>query len=74
MRSLDNAERPQLGNHLSFGALAGIHGVLASYPYSYKLNFDNHMLQPYVAATVRMHSDAVFSSIGASPMKTLIKN
>ena len=27
------------------------------------------ILQPYVAATVRMHSDAVFASIGASRMK-----
>ena len=29
--------------------------------------------QPYVAATVRMYSDVVFSSISASQLKTLIK-
>ena len=31
------------------------------------------ILPPYIAATVWMQSDAVFSSIGASRMKTLIK-
>ena len=34
----------------------------------------NQPLQPYIAATVRMHSDAIFFSIGASRMKMFIKN
>ena len=34
----------------------------------------NQPLQPYVAATVRMHSDAVLSSIGALLTKTVIED
>ena len=41
--------------------------MFASYSYSYKI------LQPYVAARVRMHSDAVLSSTGALLIKTVIK-
>ena len=32
------------------------------------------ILQPYVNVTERMHSDAIFFSVGASEMKTFIKN
>ena len=46
----------------------GCHLQFATYPYSCKI------LQPYVVATVRIHSDAIFSSISASQMKTFIKN
>ena len=34
----------------------------------------NQPLQPYIAATIRMRSDAVFSSVVASRMKTFNKN
>ena len=43
------------------------HPDFASYLYSCKI------LQPYVAATVRMHSDTVLSSTGGPVMKTVIK-
>ena len=42
--------------------------MFASYSYSCKI------LQPYVTATVQMHSDAVLSSTGALLIKTVIKN
>ena len=38
--------------------------------YSHSCKFYNHTLR----LTVRMHSDAIFFSIGASRMKTFIKN
>ena len=40
---------------------------IRTYSYSCKI------LQPYVAATVRIHSDAIFSSIGAYQIRTFIK-
>ena len=54
----------------------GYYSQFASYPYSFaSYSYSCKILQLYVAATVRMHSDAVFSSIGgASRMKTVINN
>ena len=68
----------QPDNQLSFmlhelvflGAIRSSHHILqlASHLYSCKI------LQPYVASTIRMHSDAVLSSTGALLMKTVITN
>ena len=53
----------------------GCHSQFASYPYTFALySYSCKILQPYVAATVRTHSDAVLSSTGAPLMKTVIKN
>ena len=50
------------------------HSQFASYPYtSASYSHSGKILQPYVAVTVRMHSDAIFSAIGASRMKTSSK-
>ena len=72
MYRLGYLERPNPGNQLSFIldelVFLGYHSQFASYSYMCKI------LQPYVASTVRMHSDGVFSSVGASRMKTFIKN
>ena len=47
---------------------------IASYPYTFAwYSYCCKILQPYVAATVRMHSDAVLSSTCALLMKTVIK-
>ena len=77
MYCLDYAERP--GNQLSFMlhelVFLGCHSQFTSYPYTFASYLHScKILQPYVAATVRMHSHAIFSSIGASRMKTFIKN
>ena len=49
----------------------GCHSQLTSYPYTFaSYSYGCKILQPYVAATVRMHSDAVLSSTGALLMKT----
>ena len=57
-----NTGRFQLDNLLSFMSheliFLGYHSHFASYSYSYKI------LQPNVAATVLMHSDAALSSTG----------
>ena len=45
----------------------GYHLQFASYPYSCKI------LQLHFTPTTRMHSDAVFSFIDASRMKTVIE-
>ena len=50
-----------LGCHLQFASCAY---TFASYSYSCKI------LRPYVAAMVRMHSDAVLPSIGALLIKS----
>ena len=78
MYCLDYAGRPPSGNQLSFmlHELVGIPVVsfaqFASYPYLFALySYSGKSFQSYVAATVPMHSDAVFSS--DSRMKTLIK-
>ena len=53
----------------------GCHTQIASYRYMFALySYGCKILQPYVAATVRMRSDAVLSSTGALLMKTVIKN
>ena len=49
-------------NWYSWGVILTSH-TFASYSYSCKI------LQPYAAATVRMHSDALVSSTGARLMK-----
>ena len=53
----------------------GCHSQIASYPpYTFaSYSYGCKILQPYVAATMRMRSDAVLSSTGALLMKTLIK-
>ena len=77
MYCLDYAERPHPGNQLflccmnwySWGVIRSSHTYsFASYSHSCKI------LQPCVVATVRMHSNAIFSSISVSRMKTFIKN
>ena len=75
----DNAERLRLDSFLSFMfhelVLLGYHSHFVSYPHSFVCYSDScNVLQSYSAATVRMHSDAVLSSTGASLMKTGIKN
>ena len=70
MCCLDYAERFHYGNHLSFMlyelVFLGYHTQFALYKCSFALySYSCKMLQPYVAATVHMHSDAVFSSVGA---------
>ena len=52
----------------------GYHLQFASYPCSFTLYpYSCKISQPYAAATVGIHSDSVFSSIGASRMKTVIE-
>ena len=52
----------------------GCHSQFASYPYTFALySYSCKILQPYVAATIRTHSDALLSSTGAPLMKTVIK-
>ena len=79
MYCLDYAEIPQPGNQLSFMlhelVLLEYHSQFASYPYSFaSYSYSCKILQSYLAATVLMHSDAVFFSISASRMNTSIKN
>ena len=79
MYGLDYTERPQPDNLLSFMlhelVFFGYHSQITSYPYSFALySYSCKILQPYVVATVQMHSNAVFSFIGASRMKAVIKN
>ena len=79
MYYLDYAEKPHSGNQLSFMlhelVFLGCHSQFASYPYTFASHSHIcNILQQYVVVTVRMHSDAIFSSIGASRMKTFIKN
>ena len=53
----------------------GCHSQFASYPYtSAWYSNSRKILQPYVAATARMHSDAILFSTGALLMKRVIKN
>ena len=50
------------------------HSQFAGYPYTFaSYSHSCKILQPYVVATVRMHSNARFFSIGASRMKTFIR-
>ena len=82
MHCLGNAERLQLDNHLSFMlhepvSLAGSLGYqshFASYPYSFaSYSYRCKILQPHIAATVRLHSKVVLFSTGALLMKAVIK-
>ena len=71
MYYLGYVQRPQPDNLLSFMLHELIflenHLQFASYPYTFpSYSYSCRILQTYVAATVRTHSDAVFSSIGAS--------
>ena len=53
----------------------GCHSQFTSYPHTFALySYSCKILQPYVAVTVRMHSDAVSSSTDALLMKTVIEN
>ena len=79
MYCLNYAERPHPGNQLSFMLheleFLGCQLQVASYPYTFaSYSHSCKILQPYVAATLRMHSEAIFFSIGASRLKTFIKN
>ena len=77
---------PDPGNQLSFMlhelVFFGCHSQFASYRYTfapYRYTFAPYLysykiLQPYVTATVRMHSDGVSSSTGPPLMKTITKN
>ena len=72
-------EIPQPGNRLSFIlhelVFLGCHLQIASYPYTFSsYSYGCNILQPYVAATVRIGSDAVLSSTGALLIKTVMKN
>ena len=50
------------------------HSQFTSYRYTFvSYSYSCKILQPYVAATVRMHSDAVLSSYGALLMKQSLK-
>ena len=76
MCCLDYAERSHPGNQLSFMlhelVFLGCHLQFASYLYMFALYWHSYkLLQPYVAATVWMHSDVTFSSIGASRTKNI---
>ena len=78
MYCLDDAEIPHSGNQLSFILheliFLGWHTQIASYRYMFaSYSYGCKILQPYVAATVRMRFDAVLSSTGALLMKTVIK-
>ena len=78
MHCLDYEERPQPGNQLFFMlnelVSLGCHSQFASHPYTFaSYSYGCKILQPHVAATARMHPDAMFFSIGASQMKTFIK-
>ena len=54
---------------------SGCHLQLTSYPYTYvSYSHSCKILEPYVAATVRMDSDAVLSSTSALLMKIVIEN
>ena len=69
-------DRPQSGNQLSclLHELVFL-GYHSAYPYSFaSYLYSRKILEPYVAATMQMHSDAVFSSVGASRRKTFIKH
>ena len=75
----DYEERPQLDNLLSFMLhyliFLGIIRSSLRISYSFALySYSAKILQPYVATTVQMHSDAVFASINASRMKTVINS
>ena len=74
-----DAEIPQSGNQMSFmlHELVLLRCLLQfpSYPYTFApYSYSCKILQPYVAATARMHSDAVLSFTSAVLMKTVIKN
>ena len=71
MCGLDDTERPQPDNLLSFMlhelVYLGYHSQMALYPYSFaSYSYSCKILQPYVAATVEIHSDELFSSIGVT--------
>ena len=77
MYCLDYAEKPQLCNQLNFMLyeLVFLECQFASYRYtSVRYSHTCTILQPYVVGTVRMHSDAIFFSVGAPRMKTFIKS
>ena len=59
---------------LGGGEGGGSHSQLASYPYTLASpSYSCKILQPNVAATVRMHSDVVLSFTGVLLIKTVIK-
>ena len=75
---LKHAQRPQPYNLLSFMlhelVFFEYHSRFASYLHSFAwYSYSGKILQPHVAVTVRMHSDAVFSCIRTSCMKTVVR-
>ena len=77
MYCLGCAERLQPSKLLSFMLYELVfleyHSQFASYPHLIvSFSYSCKILQPYVAATLRMHSDETFSSIGAS--RTSLRN
>ena len=72
MYCLGYPERPHPCNQLFFMlhelVFLGYLSRFASYSYSCQI------LQPYIAGMVQMHSDGLFFSVGASQIKTFIKN
>ena len=74
-----DAQVPRPGNQLSFilhkPVLLECHSQFTSYPYTFaSYSYTCKISQPYVAAIVRMHSDAVLCLICALLIKTVIKN
>ena len=71
MYRLDYAERPHLDKQrcvmphelVLLGVIRRSHRIRTR---SHPIRIVGKILQPYVAATVRRHSDVIFSSIGAS--------
>ena len=79
MHCLDDAETPHPSNQLSFMlhelVFFGCHLQFALYPYTFASYSDScTILQPYIAATVRMRYDAIIFSNNASRMEKFIKN
>ena len=82
MSYLDYAERPQPDNQQSFMphelVFLGYRLHFTSYPllirFVFADSYSSKILQPFIAATVRIHSDAVFFSIVVSRMKRFVKN
>ena len=78
MYFLDYAERHHPSNQLSFmlheliflGFILNSHLIRTR---SHRIRIVVTLSQPYIQATVRMHSDAIFFAIGASQMTTFIK-
>ena len=79
MHCLDNEERLRIHNPLSSMmhelVFLKYHLHFASFPYSFtSYSYSCKILQPYVAASVRLHSGRVLSYSGAPLMKQAKNN